>query len=404
MAVYSYIATASASGNSPQLSGMITADSPRQARDKLRSQGLSVHDIAHQKPGSGLGWLAAYLKKRQAGNVTGLLQEMATLLGAGIPLLESLDTITRQHTGQFRQSILMLHEHVASGGSLAGAMELQPELFDGLCLNIVDVGENAGTLDSALEKLVEFRRRSAGLKNRVASALMYPCMVLTAGLLVSVFLMTYVVPNLLGALMDSGKQLPMATVVVKGLSDFLLHWGWALLLVMLMAISGIAALLRTDWGCMKWHRLQLRIPLVGELIRKQAIARMAMVMAALLKSDLVFVRAVKIAQKTVTNRVLRNALVDCENAVCAGHDIADALEKTKAFPPLVIQIFAVGQASGKLETMLDNLAVDYNTQVDITSNRLTTLLEPLMMILLAIVVGFIAFATILPILEAGDVL
>jgi type II secretory pathway component PulF len=155
---------------------------------------------------------------------------------------------------------------------------------------------------------------------------------------------------------------------------------------------------------MLWHRLQLKIPLVGELIRKQAIARMAMVMATLLKSDLEFVRAVEIAQRTVHNRVLCDALAACRQAVCAGRDIAVAMEATKAFPPLVIQIFAVGQASGRLEAMLEDLAVDYDTQVDITSTRLTTLLEPLMIILLAILVGFIAFATILPILEAGNVL
>jgi type II secretory pathway component PulF len=148
----------------------------------------------------------------------------------------------------------------------------------------------------------------------------------------------------------------------------------------------------------------LRIPLLGDLIRKQAIARMSMVMATLLRSDVMFVRAVRIAQRTVNNLVLRNALVECENAVYAGRDIAAALEHTRAFPPLVIQVFAVGQASGRLEEMLENLAADYDTQVDIASGRFTALLEPILMVLLAISVGFIAFATILPILEAGDVL
>ena len=165
-----------------------------------------------------------------------------------------------------------------------------------------------------------------------------------------------------------------------------------------------SASVRTDAGRMRWHRLQLRIPILGDLIRKQAIARMTMVIAALLKSDVVFARAVQIAQRTVNNRVLRSALEACEQAVLAGQDISLALEETRAFPPLVIQVFAVGQASGRLDAMLDNLAADYDTQVEITSHRLTTLLEPVMMILLAILVGFIAFATILPILEAGDVL
>jgi type II secretory pathway component PulF len=404
MAVYAYSARDAGTGRSGRVRGTITADSPRQVRDRLRARGLAVDDVVEQSPGRRQSFAARYLATRQGVKVTGLLQEMTTLLSAGIPLLESLDTITRQHSGRFRQSVLLLRDHVASGGSLAEAMGLQPGLFDGLCVNIVDVGENAGTLDVALGRLVEFRRRSAGLKNRVVSALMYPAIVMTAGLGVSVFLMTYVVPNLLGVLVDSGKPLPMATAVVKGLSDFLVGWWWAVLLGAAGVAGAIGAVLRTEGGRMKWHRLQLRIPLVGELIRQQAIGRMAMVMATLLRSGLVFVRAVQIAQRTVRNRVLRQALVACEQAVNEGADISVALEKTAVFPPLVIQVFAVGQASGRLETMLENLATDYDTQVDITSSRLTTLLEPILMVLLAIVVGFIAFATIMPILEAGNVL
>lgn len=403
MAVYAYIASDGAS-RSAAVRGTITADSPRQARDQLRARGLSIREVTEQKPGGKQAGLSRYLIGRQRGKVTGLLQEISTLLAAGIPLLEALDTITRQHTGRFKESILQLRDHVAAGGSLADAMALQPMLFDDVSQNVVQVGENAGNLDQSLQRLVEFRRRSAGLKNRVTSALIYPAIVTLVGIAVSIFLMTYVVPRLLTTLLESGKQLPLATVIVKALSDFLLGWWWALLAAAVLGAMAGNALLRTDRVGLAWHRLQLKIPLVGELVRKQAIARMSMVMATLLKSDVVFVRALQIAQRTVRNRVLTDAMASCERAVYAGRDIAAALEKTDAFPPLVVQVFAVGQASGRLEAMLEDLARDYDTQVDITANRLTALLEPIMMILLAITVGFIAFATILPILEAGEVL
>ncbi len=404
MAVYAYKALSDGAADAAALEGTISADSPRQARDRLRARGLSVTDLAEQRPESRPGRWHDYFTRRQAGKVTGFLQEVSTLLNAGIPLLDALDTIARQHTGAFQRSILLLRDHVAAGGSLAEAMALQPALFDDLCRNIVEVGENTGTLERALDRLVEFRQRSAGLKNRVATALTYPCILLLVGLGVSIFLMTYVVPNLLDVLQRSNKDLPLATVIVRNVSDFLVGWWWALLLgVGLLAVGGAAAL-RTDRGRMAWHRLQLRIPLLGELIRKQAIARLSMVMATLLKSNVPFVRAIKLAQRTVHNRVIRGALDTCERAVYSGRDISVALETTNAFPPLVIQIFAVGQASGELEQMLENLAVNYDTQVNIALNRLTTLLEPIMMILLAIMVGCIAFATILPILEAGDVL
>ncbi len=404
MPVYAYTATSAAGGTVTPDRGTITADSPRQARDQLRDRGLSIRDLIEQKAGRGQNLFNRYLAGRQSAKVTGLLQEMATLLGAGIPLIETLDTITRQHEGRFQQSIMLLRDRVAAGGSLAEAMGEQAVLFDPLCVNIVEVGENAGTLDASLARLVEFRRQASSMKNRVASALMYPGIVLSVGVGISVFLMTFVMPQVLEVLEGTGQQLPFVTVVVKAISDFLLGWWWLLLMATAGLVSGATALLRTERGTLGLHRLLLRLPVLGDLLRKQAIARMATVMATLLKSDLPFVRAVRIAQRTVRNGVLQGALVVCEQAVVAGRDISDALEKTGAFPPMVIQVFAVGQASGRLEEMLENLAADYDTQVDIASSRLTVLLEPIMMIFLAIVVGFIAFAVILPILEAGNVL
>jgi len=404
MPVFAYTATSAGEGALRRQRGIIAADSPRQVRDRLRAQGLAVQDVVEQVPRRHGGIGGRYLAKRHSARVTTLLQEMSTLIGAGIPLLETLDTIVRQHSGRFRLSVLLLRDHVAAGGSLAEAMACQPALFDELCLSIVEVGENAGTLDVALQRLVEYRRRAAGVRNRVASALLYPCIVLTAGVGVSVFLMTYVVPNLLGVLVDSGRPLPVATVAVKAVSDLLVGWWWALLLGGLGIALPAAAALRSARGRATWHRMQLRIPLLGDLIRKQAIARMAMVMATLLRSGVVFVNAMRIARRTVGNQMLRQSMEACEEAVMAGHDIAPALERTGAFPPLVIQVFAVGQASGKLESMLESLAADYDSQVDVMAGRLATLLEPIMMLLLAIMVGFIAFATIMPILEAGNVL
>ncbi|QDU70607.1 type II secretion system F family protein [Mucisphaera calidilacus] len=402
MAVYTYIATAR-DGKAPELRGTIVADSPRQARDQLRERGLSVRDVAEERT-SARSAVERFLAGRQRDKVTSLLQEMSTLLAAGIPLLETLETIARQHQGRFRQSILLLNDAIAAGGSLAQAMAQQPELFDELALSVVEVGENAGTLDSSLKRLAEFRRKASRLKNRVLSAMLYPAIVATVGVLVSVFLMTFVVPQVLTVLEDSGKDLPFATVIVKGASDILLGYWWLILAAILAAILAVSALLRTDRGAYAWHRFQLRVPILGDLIRKQSIARMAMVMATLLSSDVVFVRTLQITRRIVGNRVLRDALVAAEQAVLSGRDIADALEKTEAFPPLVVQIFAVGQASGRLEEMLESLAEDYDTQVDLTADRLTSMLEPVMMIALAITVGFIAFAVIMPILEAGNVL
>ena len=232
--------------------------------------------------------------------------------------------------------------------------------------------------------------------------MIYPALVSVVAVASSVFLMTFVVPRILEPLMELGQPMPFATRVVKGLSDALLAWGWLLAIVLAAAGCGFAIVIRTDRGKRALHRFILRLPILGELVRKQAIVRIAMVVGTLLKSGIVFVRAIQIAQRTTANVVLRDALARCEAAVVAGSDIGEALAKTHAFPPMVVQIFSVGQESGRLEEMLDRLAVVYDQQVQHAAQRLAAILEPLLIVLLAVAVLFIVMATVLPILEAGN--
>ncbi len=400
MAVFTYKASDARAG---EMTGTIAADTPRQARDILRQRGLVVKDLAEERGG---GARSVAVKRRRARGSryqsTVFIRELSTLLAVGVPLLEALETIARQHGGAFNASILLLKDRVAAGSSLAGAMREQPEVFDDLCVNITEVGEDAGTLDSSLERLAEFRERSQQLKGKVSTALIYPGIVLTTALLATTFLMTFVVPKILEPLIEQGQPLPFPTRVVKGTSDFLLAWGWLVVLGVLGIIAVCAALLRTPAGRMWWHRMVLRLPMLGDLVRKQAIVRIAIVISTLLKSGIVFIRALEIAQRTTRNRVIRGALERGEKAISAGEDIAAALEATGAFPPMVVQVFALGQQSGRLEEMLDRLAVNYDQQVNTAANRMTAILEPILIILLAMFVLFIVLATVLPILEAGN--
>ena len=287
MAVFAYTASSTSASSSPMQNGVIVADSPRQVRDRLRAQGLSVLSVREQSNARHGNVWSRFIARRSAARVTTLFQEMATLLGAGIPILEALDTIVRQHTGRFRLSVLLIRDNVCSGASLAQSLALQPELFDPLVISIVEVGENSGSLDHALQRLVEYRKKSAGLKNRILTALLYPCIVLLAGVCVSIFLMTYVVPNILVVLLDSGKPLPKITLIVKTISDLLVHGWWVFTILIALLAIVTASILRSTRGKLAWHRFQLRIPILGELIRKQSIARITMVMATLLKSGLV---------------------------------------------------------------------------------------------------------------------
>ncbi len=401
MAVFQYNAV---DLDSSSVAGTVVADTPRQARDILRQRGMTVtrvHELIRKSKSS---FFANRQGRGANANVAEFVRELATLLTAGIPLLSALHTLVEQHKGKFKAVIQHLADRVAAGAKLADAMEDYPAYFDELCLSIVDVGEQTGALENSLTRLADFKEKSHQLKSKVATALIYPCVVCTVGLGVSIFLMTYVVPNLLNSLMQADKELPAVTRLVKGCSDFLINWWWVLLFGVVGVIAGLQAVIRTQRGRLIFDRIMLRIPVLGDLIRKENTSRMAVVMAALLRSGLEFVKAIHITRRTLRNRVFRRAMDDYELAVTAGSDVSAPLKKSGVFSPMVVQMLAVGQQAGQLEDMLEQLADAYQQQIDTATQRMTALLEPLLIVLLAILIGVVAFATILPILEMSNVL
>jgi len=397
MGVYSYIAL---DGASTPTRGILVADTPRQARDALRARGLTIQRILPQAAAAGR---PGRFRKRHRERLVLFVRDLSMLLGSGIPLLDAIDTISQQHHGPFRAGLALLRDDVASGASLAEAMRRQPALFDDLAAAVVEVGEQSGSLDVVLGKLAEFNERSLQFKNRLVTALAYPCFVFIMAVSVAVGLMTFVIPKLLDSISDSGRELPLPTRIVKAASDLLVERWWIFVILLVIAVVAVTAILRSARGRLAWHRLQLRIPLVGSLIRKQAIARISVVMSTLMGSGITFVKALNIARRGTPNLVMRDALERCETAIVGGRDIASALAATGAFPPVVVQVFAVGQQSGRLEEMLEKLAVDYDRQVALASDRLTALLEPALVLMLVGLVALIALATVLPLMEAADV-
>jgi type II secretory pathway component PulF len=404
MSVYLYKAW---SQTEDDVSGTIAADTPGQARALLRDRGLIVRDVADYQP---TRFRAPKSLRRRFGShprssryqTTTFIRELSTLLGVGVPLLEALETVARQYRGRFQSAVMLLRDRVAAGSSLAAAMREQPNIFDELAINITEVGEDAGTIDASLDRLADFRERSDQLKNRLATALIYPAIVSIVGVFSSVFLMTFVIPRILQPLVEQNLPLPLPTRIIKAASDFLLSWWWLLIPVIVGIVVSAGAILRTNRGRRRWHLILLKLPVLGELTRKQAIVRVAVVLSTLLKSGIVFVRSLQIAQRTTDNLVIRDALHRCEIAITAGGDIADAMEQTGAFPPMVVQVFSLGQKSGRMEEMLDRLAAAYELQVQAASQRLAAILEPAMILLLAMFVLFIVLATVLPILEVGN--
>jgi len=401
MAVFAYKAS---DRRRSTVEGTVAADTAHQAREQLRAQGLRILVIhPHHGKNRRFAWFRPRAG-RYASRMTSLLRELATLLSAGIPLLEALGSVLGQQRGKIRTSLTVLKERVASGASLAEAMAEQPDVFESLCVHMVEVGENSGTLETVLGQWADFRERSLMFKDRVTTAMMYPIFVFVVGTVVTIFLMTVVLPMLLESLVEAGKTLPWPTRVAKYASDLLVTQKWFLLFAAAATVTALLLGLRTRRGRRWWHVLILRLPIVGSMARKQVISRISFLIATLTKSGIPFLQAVEIASRSTGNLVVREALDKVAQLVRAGREIGPAMEDSRAFPSSVIQIFSVGQESGQLDEMLERLAADYDRQVTRTSERLTAILEPCLILVLAVFVGFILFATVLPILEAGNVM
>lgn len=379
--------------------GTMTAETGRHVRDLLRSRGLHVrqitgHEVTARRDHSAvvplpffrLPWLQRRTTVAQA------IRELSTLLSAGISLVDAVDTLLKQHRGRMNLSLQKLREQLVQGRSMTDAMQQQPDIFDPLCLSMVHVGENSGNLEHVLSILADFSERSLRLQNRLLNAMLYPMIVMVASLGVTVFLMTAVVPQLLDSLVQTGKTLPWPTMVLKTTSDVMLQYGWIFALIGSGIVIGLLLAVRTVRGRWARDRFLLRLPVFGTLALRQAISRISFVISTLLKSGVVLVRAMEIAAGTCHNVVIQQALNDVRNSISTGRDAGQALESTSVFPPLVVQIFAVGQQSGELDRMLERLAEDYDRQVETVANRLTTLLEPVIILMLTTAVGFIMLA------------
>ena len=380
--------------------GTITADSIQQARRELREQGLVIRRIREYHTPSKLKSLVPDRSSRQWEQS---VDELAMLLQAGIPLLDALEALVEETSGEFRTTIESVRDRVANGSSLADAMKAFPRVFDLVSIHLVEVGESTGELDDVLRELANFKRQHSQFKDQVTTILIYPAFLTVLGVSAAIFLMTYVMPPLLESLQETMTELPWPTQVVQGFSNTLVSHGWTILIGSIVVVACAIGIMRVHRVRRQIDRAWLRVPLFGPLTVKQTIARIAMVISVLSRSGIPLTRAFQLAAQTCRNLTIRAALSDCAELVGTGKSIPEALKHSGVFPSIVLQIFSVGQESGRLEELLSKLSEDYTRQVAVRSARIAALLEPAMIILLALFIGFLMLAIILPILEAGNV-
>ncbi|MFO1032035.1 MAG: type II secretion system F family protein [Planctomycetota bacterium] len=390
--------------------GIIDADTPRDARVKLKKEQLFVTEIREQAAGGkrkklggvqlkGITGVEAPNKQRneQIANVT---RQMASLLQAGIPLAEALRMIIEQAPDKKIESAFRdIREKVTQGMPLGDAVLQHPAYFTDLYANMVKAGESSGALDKVLIRLAGFLQAQTRLKNKVGAAMIYPMVMAIVGVIVVAILMTAVVPRITQLIEGRGQELPTPTMILVSISKFLVGY-WPLILVGLIAAAvGFQLFVNSDKGRLAFDRFKLRLPVFGDLMRKQAMARFSTTLATLLRSGVPALQAIQVTKAVLDNRVLQNALQDVHDRVLEGTDLATPMKMSGAFPPTVSYMVGVGEQAGNLEEMLERIAGSYDEEVDLATQKLTSVLEPIIIVVLAMIVAGIVIAIVLPLMQ-----
>jgi general secretion pathway protein F len=387
-----------------KVSGVTEATGKRAALQKLRAEGIFATELREE---------SAAPKRRitrlrfagavPASELASATRQLATLLGAGLPLDEALASVASQleHHGMIR-ALGRVREEVIQGESLHTALSHHAGIFPLLYVNMIQVGESSGSLDQVLQRLADFLEDQARLRSRIRSAMAYPVLMALIGTGVLFFLFAFVVPKVTRMLEDLDRALPLPTLLLIRSSDFLSAWWW--LLLILLALAGVALhrYRGSEEGRLRLDRMALNAPLFGKLNLLIATARFTRTLSTLLHSGVPMLTALDICGNLLENRVLRQAIVDTTIAVREGEGLAAPLKRSGVFPPMVAQMAAVGEKSGEMENMLLRVSEAYEHQVEMSISGLLSLLEPLMILFMGTVVGFIVMAILLPIFEASQ--
>jgi|SRR5579875_205262 len=390
------------------ISGVIDADSPRGARTKLRSQGIFPTDISAEVVVRQRDW-RSYLPmlrlRMKAGDLAMLTRQLSSLLGGGVPLVESLSVLTDQaERPGVRKMLSQVRERVREGASLADALALHPDVFSDLYVSMVRAGEAAGALEVVLDRLADYGEAQAELVRKVRGALTYPFIMMCVGTAIMGFLVTYVVPQVATVFSQTSTSLPLATQILVGFAAFLTTYWWLIGLAVLGGIGGLLYYISTPHGRYQYDRLMLRMPYVGQTITKVVSARFARTLATLLASGVQVLSAMEACKLVITNRVLADAVQQSHDSIREGHGMGQTLAASKLFPPMLVEMIRVGERSGELEKMLERAAAAYEREVAASLAQMTTLLEPVMTIVMAGMIVFMILAVLLPIFQLNQLM
>jgi type IV pilus assembly protein PilC len=385
-------------GRSPSgelLSGEYATESKEDLVSYLRKRKIIITSVREKSSQIKLNLPGS--KRVKVKDIGVFTRQFATMINAGLPMVQCLDILAQQTEQQFlRDSVSKVMSDVEGGSTLAEAMGRHPKVFNQLYVNMVEAGEAGGILDVILNRLAVFLEKLDQLQRKVKGALTYPAVVAVVALGATSFMLMFIIPTFAKMFSDFGGKLPLPTQIVIGLSDFLRGYWWAIVAVVSGIIIAGQRYHKTDSGRLMFDKMMLRIPVLGMVIRKGAVARFTRTLGTLISSGVPILSGLDITARTAGNRVVEIAVMKTRDSISQGNTIAEPLKACGVFPPMVTQMISVGEQTGALDEMLDKIASFYDSEVDTAVDALTAIIEPVMIVVMGTVVGGMLIAMYLP--------
>lgn len=382
-------------------SGKISADDQSMVIDELRKRKLIIISLEEEKKSS----LFSSAPREQSApikteDVILFSRQMATMVDAGIPILQTVEALQEQTTNpSFKKVLSTVRDDIRLGSGLSAAFAKHPKVFDNLFVNMIRVGETGGVLTAVLDRVSSYMEKTEQLKRKITSALVYPSVIVSMAVIITVVLLIKVVPTFTGIYASFDRELPAMTQVLVNVSDALRYNFLVIILSIVVAVSIGMAYQRTEKGAYHIDTLKLKLPIFGDLLKKVAVSRFCRTLAVLIQSGVPILEGLDIVCKTIGNRVLEKVVVRVIDCVREGESIAEELGRSKVFPAMVTKMISVGEQTGQLDKMLVKVADFFDEQVDAAVETLTSLIEPFIIGFLGIVIGFIVIALFMPIIS-----
>lgn len=384
--------------------GSITAASSLAAGHQLKEQGLIPVELSEAGAGIDILGMLGSLRSVSLTEKLTFVENLELMLKSGVPVARSMRILAKQtRNRQFSKVLEGLEQAVENGSQLYEAMQEHPKVFSDIFVNMIKVGELSGNLETSLKQLGVQLEREADLKSRVRGAMIYPSVIIGAMLIIGVVMSIFVLPKLTSVFKDFGASLPTATLIVVRFSDFMAAHSILVIVGLLVAVAGAVAGLRTAPGRQALHRVSLLLPGIGPLAVKINIARFTRVLSSLLKSGIPIVEALTVSGQSIPNTQYKQALVEAAERVKVGRQLTEVLgAHERLFPFLVVQMLEVGEETGSLETILEQIATHFEAQIDATLKNMSSIIEPVLLLIIGAVVGGLSYALIVPIYNIGS--